>query len=165
MGLFNVRGESVLTINEQKEYLHNRLELERLCFSENNKNDIEQFEQTTCGNKIAEYLKNKAWQDDEERNTKVYLVRDKNTKEIVYYFAINCGILYSEKETINPNENEKEVFERYIEASAYEPTGNYKSKMYVGAGYKEDIMKMLNDPEFAEKLVTTYAKLIDSLKD
>ena len=44
-----------LTIEEQKKYLFERLELESLCFSEQNRVDIEQFEQATSGNKIAEY--------------------------------------------------------------------------------------------------------------
>ena len=82
-----------MTIEEQKKYLFERLELESLCFSEQNRVNIEQFEQATSGNKIAEYLINEAWEDDKDRNTKVYLVRDKNTREIAYYFAINCGIL------------------------------------------------------------------------
>lgn len=105
-----------LTIEEQKKYLFERLELESLCFSEQNRVDIEQFEQATSGNKIAEYLINEAWEDDKDRNTKVYLVRDKNTREIAYYFAINCGILYSEIEEIQLTEAEKEPFERYIKA-------------------------------------------------
>lgn len=58
------------------------------------------FERLQSGNKIAEYLINEAWEDDKDRNTKVYLVRDKNTREIAYYFAINCRILYSEIEEI-----------------------------------------------------------------
>ena len=47
-----------LTIEEQKKYLFERLELESLCFSEQNRVNIEQFEQATSGNKIAEYLIN-----------------------------------------------------------------------------------------------------------
>lgn len=171
MGLFNVRGESVLTIDEQKEYLHNRLELESLCFSDNNKNDIEQFEQATCGNKIAEYLKNKAWQDDEERNTKVYLVRDKNTKEIVYYFAINCGILYSEKETINPNENEKEVFERYKEAFRQIKRKDLNSSQMDKANDEysnamNDIYAVVGDPDRCSRLIrTAEEKVLDKKEE
>lgn len=105
-----------MTIEEQKKYLFDRLELESLCFSEQNKADIIEFEQATSGSKIAEYLRNKAWEDDKERNTKVYLVRDKGTKEIVYYFAINCGILYSDIEEVDLRKEEKAPFERYIKA-------------------------------------------------
>lgn len=97
-----------LTIEEQKKYLFERFKLESLCFSEQNQVDVAQFEQATSGNKIAEYLINEAWEDDKARNTKVYLVRDIVTKEIVYYFAINCGILYNEIEEIQLTEAEKE---------------------------------------------------------
>ena len=105
-----------LTIEEQKKYLYDKLKLESLCFSEQNKADIEQFEQASSGNKIAEYLINKAWKDDKDRNTKVYLIRDKETREIAYYFAINCGILYSEIEETHLTEIEKEPFEKYVKA-------------------------------------------------
>ena len=112
----NIPYRDVYKRQEQKKYLFERLELESLCFSEQNRVNIEQFEQATSGNKIAEYLINEAWEDDKDRNTKVYLVRDKNTREIAYYFAINCGILYSEIEEIQLTAAEKEPFERYIKA-------------------------------------------------
>lgn len=105
-----------MTIEEQKTYLFERLRLESLCVSEQNKSDIESFEQAASGNKIAEYLRREAWDDDKARNTKVYLVKDKITNEIVYYFAINCGILYSEIEEIQLTDTEKEPFERYVKA-------------------------------------------------
>jgi len=105
-----------LTIEEQKKYLFERLQMESLCVSDKNRIDIECFEQATSGNKIAEYLRSDAWDDDQDRNTKVFLIRDIVTNEIVYYFAINCGILYSEIEEIQLTNDEKGPFERYIEA-------------------------------------------------
>jgi hypothetical protein len=90
--------------------------MESLCTSKQNKRDIALFEQATSGDKIAQYLRNEAWDDDQARNTKVYLVKDKVTNEIVYYFAINCGILYRELEEVQLEDAEKEPFERYIKA-------------------------------------------------
>ncbi len=116
MGLFGIWGMLMLTIEEQKKYLFDRLKVEKLCFSEKNREDIVEFEQAASGNNIANYLKDEAWKDDNLRNTKVYLVRDIFTEEIVYYFAINCGILYSEIEEIALNESEKNPFYRYIKA-------------------------------------------------
>ena len=146
-----------MTIEEQKKYLFERFELESLCFSERNRVDIEQFEQATSGSKIAEYLKNEAWEDDKARNTKVYLVRDKITKEIAYYFAINCGILYSEIEEIQFTEEEKEPFERYIKALQMTKRKNLTSSQQDEANnrYAEamnDLYIAVGDPDRASYL-------------
>lgn len=105
-----------MTIEEQKKVLFEKLQMESLCISEDNKQAVKIFEQATCGNRIAEYLKKEAWDDDRERNTKVFLIRDKHTNEIVYYFAINCGILYNEIEKVLLRDEEREPFEKYAEA-------------------------------------------------
>jgi hypothetical protein len=46
----------------------------------------------------------------------VFLVRDQETKEIVFFFAINCGILFSELNIWNLSKEEKLPFDRYVEA-------------------------------------------------
>lgn len=48
---------------------------------------------------------------------------------------------------------------RYIEAAAYVPSGKYKSTMTVGSGNKEEILKIIRDPEFPNKLISAYEKL------
>lgn len=146
-----------MTIGEQKKFLSDRLELESLCFSEKNKVDIKKFEQATSGCKIAEYLTNEAWEDDKAGNTKVYLVRDKITKEIVYYFAINCGILYSEIEEIKLSEVEKEPFERYISALQLTRRKNFTSSQQDEANTKyaramNDLYAAAGDPDRATYL-------------
>ena len=146
-----------MTIEEQKKYLYEKLELESLCFSEQNKIDIEQFEQATSGNKIAEYLINEAWKDDKDRNTKVYLVKDKETKEIAYYFAINCGILYSEIEGVQLTDTEKEPFERYIRAVQLVKRKNLTSHQQDEANDKyaeamENLYVAVNNPDRASYL-------------
>lgn len=104
------------SIQEQKEYLKNNLKIEDLRFTDANKEDIKGFKQATKGDVISEYLVDKAWKDDEEHNTKVFLVRDKNTKEIAFYFAINCGILFSDLNIWSMTPEEKKPFDRYVEA-------------------------------------------------
>lgn len=104
------------TIQEQKEYLKNTLKIEDLRLTDDNKEDIKGFKQATKGDVISDYLIDKAWKDDEEHNTKVFLVRDKNTKEIAFYFAINCGILFSDLNIWSMTPEEKKPFDRYVEA-------------------------------------------------
>ena len=64
-----------------------------------------------------------------------------------------------------PKDVEPDPKQRYIEAAAYEPTGTYKAKMVVGSGKKDEVLKMLKDPEFAKELCYTYGDLVESLKD
>ena len=105
-----------MTIDEQKRYLFNRLKLESLRFSEQNKEEILAFEQAKYGSILSDYLKNEAWKDDESGDTKVYLVKDIVENKIVSFFALNCGILYSDLEGISLKEEEKAPFERLVKA-------------------------------------------------
>lgn len=105
-----------MTIEEQKKILSERLRMEALCSSEDNLHIIESFQQAEYGDRIARYLKNEAWKDDKERNTKVFLVRDIVSNEIAYYFAINCGIIYSDIEEIKLAVHEKDAYDRYVKA-------------------------------------------------
>ena len=105
-----------LSIEEQKKFLFENLEIENLRKVDSNQDDIKTFVQATKGDHISDYLINKAWSDDIDRNTKVFLVRDKITREIVFYFAINCGILFSELNIWNMSPQEKIPFDSYVDA-------------------------------------------------
>ena len=105
-----------LSIEEQKKFLFSRLKPEPLRETEENKEDIKAFVQAMKGGQISNYLINNAWNDDCDRNTKVFLVRDQETKEIVFFFAINCGILFSELNIWNLSPEEKIPFDKYVEA-------------------------------------------------
>lgn len=140
-----------MTIEEQKKYLFDRFELVNLCAYEQNKIDVNSFEQATCGNKIAEYLRTDAWKDDKERNTKVYLVKDKVTGEIVYYFAVNCGILYSEIEEISLSEEEQKPFERYVKAVQATQRKNLTNS-------QQEIV----DKEYSEAMTALFGTVRDS---
>lgn len=106
----------MLSVEEQKEYLSKNLIVESLRKSDNNKEDIKQFSQSKGGSAIVEYLKGEAWDKDASNDTKVFLVRDKNTREIAYYYALNCGILYKDLDTTAVTSVEKECVERLIKA-------------------------------------------------
>lgn len=105
-----------LSIEGQKSFLFENLRVESLRETESNQEDIKAFVQATKGDNISGYLKNKAWNDDNDRNTKVFLVRDKQTREIAFYFALNCGILFSELNIWNISPKEKIPFDSYVEA-------------------------------------------------
>lgn len=88
-------------ISKQKKYLSENLIVESLRMYDSNQEDIKEFFQATRGNTISEYLNTKAWDDDYNNDTRVFLIRDKKTRKIVYYYALNCGILYKDLNTIS----------------------------------------------------------------
>ena len=51
--------------------------------------------------------------------------------------------------------------ERFLEATAYVPSGMYKSDMTLCAGTKDEILEYLKDPEVAQNLRKVYADLCD----
>jgi hypothetical protein len=48
---------------------------------------------------------------------------------------------------------------RYVEAAAYIPSGIYKSDCTVASGTKDEIIAIMQTPEFAEKLCKTFLEL------
>lgn len=104
------------SINKQKKYLSENLIVESLRMYESNKEEVKEFLQAKCGNVIEEYLRNEAWNDDYDNNTRVFLVRDKKTRKIAYYYALNCGILYKEIDSIEMTNVERECVEKLVRA-------------------------------------------------
>lgn len=104
------------SISEQKKFLSENLIVERLTEFDGNKEDIKDFKQPTKGDRISRYLIEEAWEDDECGNTKVFLVRDKKTRQIAFYYALGCGILYSELNSLNLSPTEQPIVEKYIKA-------------------------------------------------
>lgn len=110
-----------MSIEEQKRYLSEGLELEHLRIHDKNREDIKSFSKAKGNDSMAKYLIDRAWEDDLNRNTKVFLIRDKETKEIVFYFAINCGILFSDPDVWKMSSKEKEAFDKYVDALSSRP--------------------------------------------
>ncbi len=103
-----------LSINEQKQFLSETLYVESLREYDSNQEDIKDFVQTAKGERIARYLIDDAWNDDVCRNTKVFLVRDRKTRQIAFYYALNCGILYTEFNSPDLSELERYLVEQYV---------------------------------------------------
>ena len=76
---------------------------------------------------------------------------DKNTQKFVGKYGLK---IYKMPKDVVPDPKK-----RYIEAAAYVPSGTYKSDMTVGSGNKEEVLKILKDPEFVKKLKTVYEEL------
>lgn len=79
------------------------------------------------------------------------------TKDIVSKYEVK---IYKMPYDVDPDPKK-----RYVEAVAYEPAEEYKSNMIVGAGTKKEVLELLKDPEFAQKLNIVYGKLVNNLSE
>ena len=129
---------------------------------DSNREDIKAFLQAKCGNVIAEYLNKKAWVDDSNNDTRVFLVREKKTRKIVFYYALNCGILFKELNTIKMSMIEQKCVDGLVKAirqsdlegleqeekdAAYELLGNAYAMFDVEAPVNDEFEKKLEAME------------------
>lgn len=54
---------------------------------------------------------------------------------------------------------------RYIEASAYDPTGAYKATMIVGSGSKDEVSEIIASKDFPVELNKTFGELLELMED
>ena len=54
---------------------------------------------------------------------------------------------------------------RYVQACAYIPSAEYKATLMAGSGTKVEILALMKEPSFAEKLNYTFGELLDMLQD
>ncbi len=136
------------SISKQKKYLSENLIVESLRKYESNQEDIKEFLQAKSGSVIAEYLNNDAWNDDSVNNTRVFLVRDKKTRKIAYYYALSCGILYKDLNTLQMNTIEEICVKNLIRA--IQKTHNEK----LNESEKEEAYQLLGDAyeQFDQKI-------------
>ncbi len=159
-----------LSIDEQKKFLAERLEIEPLRQAESNQEEIKSFVQAAKGDRISDYLINHAWCDDGTRDTKVFLIRDSVTKEIAFFFAINCGILFSELNIWNIGEKEKPAFDKYVTAvlKLKSPGLNETETDKANALYDEALGEMwecIKDPDRVSCLLSLADEKVQMLEE
>lgn len=54
---------------------------------------------------------------------------------------------------------------RYVQACAYIPSAAYKATLIVGSGTKAEILELMKEPSYANKLNYTFGELLDMLQD
>lgn len=79
--------------NDRLELFKKRFFIERLTTKLSNKQAITCFRGDPRGENIERYLKDKAWNDDLDGETKTFLIKN-DLNEIAAFFSIKCGLLY-----------------------------------------------------------------------
>ena len=139
-----------ISIQEQKDYLKEQLYVESLTAKETNRESIQRFSAPKKGKGLEKYLKNSAWKEDIEGSTKVYLVKDKQTDNIVFFFALNAGLLYKElgDREYELTDQESEIVDLCIEYKL-DPNNEYTAdnvfEWYEGENIdKEKLRRIMN---------------------
>ena len=83
-----------IEIQEQKNWLKQRLKVELLTSDKANQLAIQDFVANKRGKGLENYLKGDAWVEDTNGGTKIYLVKDIKTGDIVFFFGLKAGLLY-----------------------------------------------------------------------
>ena len=155
-------------IEAQKNYLKENLEIEPLRKFDSTKDELYKFKQAAKGSNISSYLRNNAWSDDCERNTKVFLVRDKTSKQIVFYFSLNCGILYEDFLDDKLKDEEKIVFKKYVEALSRLKECDEKEQNQVNEQLNKamgDIWEVVEEPDRVSKLMSLAKDKVEILEE
>ncbi len=87
----------------------------------------------------------------------LFLNPDKRTADEVWKYGLH---IFKMDEDIVPDPTK-----RFVQASAYIPSASYKATLMCGSGTKAEIIAMLSAPSFSEKLIETFAELLETLRD
>lgn len=68
---------------------------EVLTSSDKNKSEIQDFSSKIRKNSLEQYLKERAWESDSNGETRVYLIREPENKQIVMFFSLRCGLAFT----------------------------------------------------------------------
>lgn len=85
---------------------------------------LEKFKANDNGSSLEYYIKKTAWEEDSNHITKIYLVKDCETNDIVFFFGLKTGILYDLEVNRQNIFNENEIYVTCIDMLK---TGKHKS--------------------------------------
>lgn len=101
-----------ISAEEKREYFR-EFQYEVLTSKSANRELVNEFVSKKAGNSLETYIRdeNKAWSEDSDGETRVYLIKDKFGK-IALFFSLKCGLLVGE----NLDEKLSEDHQAFVEA-------------------------------------------------
>ena len=82
---------------------------------------------------------------------------DSDTSDIVGKYGLH---VFKMRSDVEPDPKK-----RYVQACAYIPSAAYKATLMAGSGTKVEILTLMNEPSYAEKLNYTFGELLEMLQD
>lgn len=113
-----------MTIDEVQKF-YQRFQCEVLTSSDKNQSEIQDFSSKIRKNSLEQYLKERAWESDSNGKTRVYLIREPKTKQIVMFFSLRCGLAFTmhilDDAYQDLNYLEKEFVQKIVDSRLKEP--------------------------------------------
>lgn len=81
-------------IQETKEWLKSQITVVPLTSNIKHRQHVKTFSGGSKGKSMESYIKEAAWESDLNGDTKIYLVKYKETEEIIFFFGLHAGLLY-----------------------------------------------------------------------
>ena len=105
-----------ITAKRKRDYFK-RFKCEVLTFNKGNKELIKKFISKKAGNTLESYIKDedKAWAEDSDGETRVYLVKD-GTDKLAMYFSVKCGVLVGTGPEHSLSDEENEFVQLIVKA-------------------------------------------------
>ena len=82
---------------------------------------------------------------------------DAGTSDIVGKYGLH---VFKMRSDVEPDPKK-----RYVQACGYIPSGEYKATLMAGSGTKAEILSLMKEPAYANKLNYTFGELLDMLQD
>ena len=142
-----------MTIDEVKSY-YGSFDCEVLTSNPQNEMEIRDFTCHIRNNTLENYLKTDAWKEDIDGETRVYLIREHNTRQIVLFFSLKCGTLFTTYK-LDDSYNELEEAQKSLVDEMVNLRLNHNDDQFyqmfkqiqtsVYKGYKQDNIEMRGD--------------------
>lgn len=101
----------IINVREKREYFRG-FKYEVLTSKSENKKLITEFESKKANNSLEAYItdENKAWAEDSDGETRVYLIKD-NFGKVALFFSVKCGLLVGE----NLDEKLSDEYQEFVD--------------------------------------------------
>lgn len=105
-----------MTINlDEDRKFYQQYKCEILTDNQENRALLGEFKANSIGVSLEQYLKEYAWKEDSDGETRVYLVKDANNI-VALYFSLKCGLLYEPHEYFRLDSDEQDFVNLLIDA-------------------------------------------------
>ena len=83
-----------MNLEHTKSYF-DRFICEVLTSSSVNQAELQDFSCSIRGNRLEEYFKKEAWKDDLDGETRIFIIREPETRQIVLFFSLRCSLAFT----------------------------------------------------------------------
>lgn len=122
--------------------------------NQKNKDVIREFYSQRNNNTLGEYLRNKAWDEDLDGETRIYLVKD-SIGCVVLFFSLKCGLLFRKNQYDKLEEDERSFVDMLVKAKQEDDQETINNYYEYGSAEFSDIDRLF---KIADKRIDSKNK-------